>query len=106
MTNQACDRHKFGDTCLVLKLSRERIGMYGWMGVMDCPKDVDFFVHARCWMVFSSFLYLASINSVISTATTVAPKELSFSSLVINIFIILGLNISASDTREDIFHII
>lgn len=44
---QTKQRHNFGDTCLVLKPSREILGKYERMGVMDCPKDVDFFADAR-----------------------------------------------------------
>ena len=40
---------------------------------------------------------MVSVDYVISTDITGAPEELLFSSLVINIFIILGLNISALD---------
>lgn len=44
---QTKQRAEFGDMCLVLKPPRERPVMYERMGVMDCPKDVDFFVDAR-----------------------------------------------------------
>ena len=46
----------------------------------------------------ASFLYLVSLDYVIIIAIIVAPEELPSSSPVINTFIILGLNISASDT--------
>ena len=46
----------------------------------------------------ASFLYLVSLDYVIIIAIIVAPEELPSSSGVINTFIILGLNISASDT--------
>ena len=45
----------------------------------------------------ASFLYLVSVDYVISTDITKAPEELFLVLLLINIFIILGLNFSASD---------
>ena len=52
----------------------------------------------RWWR--ASFLYLVSLDYVIIIAIIVAPKELPSRSLVINTFIILGLNISASDSYK------
>jgi hypothetical protein len=44
---RANDRTKYGDTSLVLMLSKETPGKCERMGVMDCPKDVDLFVDAK-----------------------------------------------------------
>lgn len=44
---QTKHRHEFGDMCFVIKPSRETPGKYERMGVMDCPKDVYFFVDAK-----------------------------------------------------------
>ena len=51
----------------------------------------------RWWR--ASFFYLVSLDYVI---IIVAPEELPSRSSVINTFIILGLNISASDSIDDV----
>ena len=64
-----------------------------WFWGFDCVG-----LRVRWWR--ASFLYLVSLDYVIIIAIIVAPEELPSRSSVINTFIILGLNISASDSYE------